>query len=904
MSMFGKILTGVFGKKSDRDLKDLWPKVDEINQIYKSLEALSDKEIKSRFNDNKAQLLLLLDDSRNEMKQSKLDESEIDKELIKIENKFLDEKLAEIFAIVKDCSRRLFGTKFKVMGQDIAWEMIHYDVQLIGGIALHKGKIAEMKTGEGKTLVSTLPIVLNAMSGKGVHVVTVNDYLAERDSQWMGILFEFLGLSVGCILNQMSSDDRKDMYSRDITYGTNSQFGFDYLRDNMVMDKEEQVQRNRFFAIIDEVDSVLIDEARTPLIISGPAQESTNEYKRFSRLVSNLSPESDYVIEQKHRTVSLTQEGISRLEQLLNVSNLYDYNNLKLVHFAENALKANALYKKDVEYVIKDGSIVIVDEFTGRLMYGRRYSDGIHQALEAKENLSIQRETMTFASITIQNYFRMYPKLSGMTGTAATESEEFHKIYKLDVVEIPTNKTMLREDKNDLIFRDQKAKYNAVVSEIQLLYSNGIPVLVGTTDIAKSELISGLLKTKNIPHQVLNAKLHEKEAEIVAQAGKKSSVTIATNMAGRGTDIVLGGNPESLNISQDQWNTDHENILHLGGLHIIGTERHEARRIDNQLRGRAGRQGDPGNSRFFVALDDDLMKRFGGDTIRKFMDMAGMDKDIPIENQMITRQIESAQVKVEGYHFDIRKNLVEYDDVVNAHRTIIYSEREKILNSEKLTVHILSIVEKEISEIVGNYTSGLSKVEWDIPSLIKEVSGILNNSHVVPGITELQDLESDQIQDLLFSSYKQLYYETENAAGDDQMREFEKQLLLHIIDGHWVFHLTSMENLRQGIGLQAVGQRDPLVAYKKEAHDQFQDLLARIEHDIARGIFSIRDSINLSSNIKTNSVRKISKKSVMSSVVESQKSHQGLDSNKKVGRNEKCPCGSGKKYKKCCATES
>ncbi|MQG18393.1 MAG: preprotein translocase subunit SecA [SAR202 cluster bacterium] len=817
----------------------------------------------------------------------------------------LDEILPEAFALVREAAKRVLGQR-------------HFDVQLMGGIVLNQGRISEMKTGEGKTLVATLAAYLNSLESKGVHVITVNDYLSKRDAQWMGSVFGFLGISTAALQNKtayiydssiegqekLKEISRKEAYNADITYGTNSEFGFDYLRDNMISNLEDRVQRPLNFAIVDEVDNILIDEARTPLIISGPAQESTNEYKRFSRLVSNLSPESDYVIEQKHRTVSLTQEGISRLEQLLNVSNLYDYNNLKLVHFAENALKANALYKKDVEYVIKDGSIVIVDEFTGRLMYGRRYSDGIHQALEAKENLSIQRETMTFASITIQNYFRMYPKLSGMTGTAATESEEFHKIYKLDVVEIPTNKTMLREDKNDLIFRDQKAKYNAVVSEIQLLYSNGIPVLVGTTDIAKSELISGLLKTKNIPHQVLNAKLHEKEAEIVAQAGKKSSVTIATNMAGRGTDIVLGGNPESLNISQDQWNTDHENILHLGGLHIIGTERHEARRIDNQLRGRAGRQGDPGNSRFFVALDDDLMKRFGGDTIRKFMDMAGMDKDIPIENQMITRQIESAQVKVEGYHFDIRKNLVEYDDVVNAHRTIIYSEREKILNSEKLTVHILSIVEKEISEIVGNYTSGLSKVEWDIPSLIKEVSGILNNSHVVPGITELQDLESDQIQDLLFSSYKQLYYETENAAGDDQMREFEKQLLLHIIDGHWVFHLTSMENLRQGIGLQAVGQRDPLVAYKKEAHDQFQDLLARIEHDIARGIFSIRDSINLSSNIKTNSVRKISKKSVMSSVVESQKSHQGLDSNKKVGRNEKCPCGSGKKYKKCCATES
>ena len=870
-------LSKFFPGSNHRLLNKLQPIINQVNELEKNYQDLSDEKL--------SQTTLLF------KKRIKNGES-------------LDDILPEAFALVREAAKRVLGQR-------------HFDVQLMGGVVLNQGRISEMKTGEGKTLVATLAAYLNSLESKGVHVITVNDYLSKRDAQWMGSVYGFLGISTAALQNKtayiydpslegdgekLREIPRRQAYEADITYGTNSEFGFDYLRDNMVSNMGDRVQRSLNYAIVDEVDNILIDEARTPLIISGPAQESTNEYNRFARVVSNLSQESDYLIDQKHRTVSLTQEGISRLEEILNVSNLYDYSNLKLVHFAENALKANALYKKDVEYVIKDGSIVIVDEFTGRLMLGRRYSDGIHQALEAKENLSIQRETMTFASITIQNYFRMYPKLSGMTGTAVTESEEFHKIYKLDVVEIPTNRPMLREDKNDFIYRDQKSKYDAVVSEIVSFYGKGIPVLVGTTDIAKSELISGMLKTKNVPHQVLNAKQHEKEAEIVAQAGKTSSVTIATNMAGRGTDIVLGGNPDSLNLSEDQWDSNHQEVLNSGGLHIIGTERHEARRIDNQLRGRAGRQGDPGNSRFFVALDDDLMKRFGGDTIRKFMDMAGMDKDVAIENQMITRQIESAQVKVEGYHFDIRKNLVEYDDVANAHRNVIYLEREKILNSENLTAHIFSIVEKEIFEMVENYTSGLSKIEWDIPGLLKEVSGILINSHVVPEISELQNLETDQIQVLVLTAYKELYDDTENSVGLKQMREFEKQLLLHIIDGHWVYHLTAMENLRQGIGLQAVGQRDPLVAYKKEAHDQFQDLLARIEHDVVRGIFSIRDSINSSSNSRSNTTRNVSNKSIMSDVVEKQ-STAGKDIKSKVGRNDKCPCGSGRKYKKCHGTD-
>ena len=869
-------LSKFFPGSNHRFLNKLQPLVDKVNDFEKHYQAFSDDKLSET--------------------------TELFKKRIKA-GESLDDILPEVFAVVREAAKRVLGQR-------------HFDVQLMGGIVLNQGRISEMKTGEGKTLVATLAAYLNSLESKGVHVITVNDYLSKRDAQWMGSIYGFLGISTAALQNKtayiydfslesnvdkLREISRKEAYEADITYGTNSEFGFDYLRDNMVSNLDDRVQRVLNYAIVDEVDNILIDEARTPLIISGPAQESTNEYKRFARIVSNLSPESDYSIDQKHRTVSLTQGGISQLEEILNISNLYDYSNLKLVHFAENALKANALYKKDVEYVIKDGSIVIVDEFTGRLMFGRRYSDGIHQALEAKENLSIQRETMTFAVITIQNYFRMYPKLSGMTGTAVTESEEFHKIYKLDVVEIPTNQPMIRDDRNDLIYRDQKSKYNAVVSEILSLYGKGTPILVGTIDIAKSEMISEMLKTKNIPHQVLNAKQHEKEAEIVAQAGKTFAVTIATNMAGRGTDIVLGGNPDSLNLSQEEWISNHKKIIETGGLHIIGTERHEARRIDNQLRGRAGRQGDPGNSRFFVSLDDDLMRRFGGDTIRKFMDMAGMDKDVPIENQMITRQIESAQVKVEGYHFDIRKNLVEYDDVANAHRSIIYSERQKILTTQNLTVHIFSIVEREIFNIVGNYTSGLSKLEWDFSGLFNEISSILRNSDSVK-ITDLQGLESDEMQILILKTYKDLYEDTENFVGFDQMREFEKQLLLHIIDEHWVYHLTAMENLRQGIGLQAVGQRDPLVAYKKEAHDQFQDLLARIENDVVRGIFTIRDSIKFSSNSRGNSTVQDRKKSIMSEIVEKPSSPR-WNMNKKVGRNEKCPCGSGKKYKKCHVTE-
>ena len=600
----------------------------------------------------------------------------------------LDEILPEAFAAVREAARRTLGQR-------------HFDVQIIGGAVLHEGKIAEMRTGEGKTLVATLPAYLNGLTGKGVHVVTVNDYLARRDAQWMGQIYDFLGLSVGVLqhdsaylydssrgagkgMERLREVPRSDAYAADITYGTNNEFGFDYLRDNMVIDRSQRVQRTLSYGIVDEVDNILIDEARTPLIISGAAQESTKEYNRFARLVPNLAAASDYTIDEKHRSVSLTAAGMSKIEMLLKVDNLYAPENYRQVHFVENALKARTIFERDREYVVKDGEVVLVDEFTGRLMPGRRLSDGLHQAIEAKEGVSVRRETITYATITLQNNFRMYEKLAGMTGTAATEAEEFRKVYGLDVVEIPTNQDMIRDDKSDLIYKNQKAKYDAVVRDIEELHRQGRPVLVGTTDIDKSEKLSKLLKGRKVPHEVLNAKQHEREATIVGQAGRPGAVTVATNMAGRGTDIVLGGNPEELGIDRDEWEAAHREVVESGGLHIIGTERHEARRIDNQLRGRSGRQGDPGSTRFYVALDDDLMRRFGGERIQSVMEWAGLEDDAPLENKMMTRSIEGAQVKVESHHFDIRKHLVEYDDVINTHRAVIYAERVKVLSGSDL----------------------------------------------------------------------------------------------------------------------------------------------------------------------------------------------------------------------------
>ena len=820
----------------------------------------------------------------------------------------LDDLLPEAFALVREAAKQAIGLR-------------HFDAQIIGGIVLHQGNIAEMRTGEGKTLVATLPAYLNSLTGDSVHIVTVNDYLARRDPQWMGPVYDLLGMSVGILQNNSAyifqneakennkgfefirPVERKEAYQCDILYGTNSEFGFDYLRDNMVVNLDDRVQGELSYAVIDEVDNILIDEARTPLIISGPSEDTGSEYKRYSRLVKGLINGEDFQIDDKHQSVSLSLEGVRKVENLMGVDNLYDPDNSKGVHFVENALRATAVFEKDKKYVVKDGQIVIVDEFTGRLMPGRRYSDGLHQALEAKENLNIQRETITYATITLQNFFRMYSKLSGMTGTAVTESEEFWKIYKLDVIEIPTNLPMIREDHNDFIFKSQKIKYDAVVKEVIDCQKKGQPVLIGTTEIAQSELVSKLLTNKKISHQVLNAKEVEKEAGIIAQAGRPGAVTVATNMAGRGTDIILGGNPDDLKITSQEWNRLHQQVIQAGGLHIIGTQRHEARRIDNQLRGRAGRQGDPGSSRFFVALDDDLMKRFGGDKIKAVMDWVGMEEDAPIEHGTIGKQIERAQIRVEGFHFDLRKHLVEYDDVINTHREVIYKEKNSLLEGENFKSNVLVMVDEEVRNIVGRYD--LSK-NSDIPETLK------SEIHSIIPFNDFEEIEkrgdesfADRLIGKIMEYFEFQYNNLEGIITDDTLRSIERQLILRIVDTQWVQHLTSMENLRTGIGLQAYGQRDPLVMYKREGHSMFQSLMDRIRYQVTRTVFYIADgSKNQISPENSFNKRKTSSQGqkyynngnndkdtkVLSAVG---------SNNRKLGRNEPCYCNSGKKYKKC-----
>ena len=869
----GNILVG----STDRALKKLTPFVEEINELEPEFERLSDEQLGSKTDQFKARLQ---------------------------DGEDTDDLLPEAFATVREAAKRTLGQR-------------HFDVQLIGGIALHQGKIAEMKTGEGKTLVATLAAYLNALSGEGAHVVTVNDYLARRDAQWMGEIYHMLGLTVGVLqhdaafmyepsgdndelgMEKLRRAERQDAYLAEITYGTNNEFGFDYLRDNMVVELSQRVQRQLAYAIVDEVDNILVDEARTPLIISGPAEESGKEYQRFARLAPNLQQGADYTIEEKHRAASLTPEGMSKVESFLNVDNLYDPENSRLVHYAENALKAHVLFERDKEYVVKDRQVVIVDEFTGRLMPGRRFSDGLHQALEAKEGVAIQRESITYATITLQNYFRLYSKLAGMTGTAATEAEEFWKIYKLEVLEIPTNLPMQRVELTDYIFRDQKAKYNAIIDDIDERRKTGQPVLLGTTDISKSEVLSEMLNRRSIPHEVLNAKQHEREAGIVAEAGRPGAVTVATNMAGRGTDIVLGGNPEALEIGHEEWEADHEKVVELGGLHIIGSERHEARRIDNQLRGRAGRQGDPGDSRFYVALDDELMRRFGGDRIRTVMEWAGLDENAPIENRMVSKSIEGAQVKVESYHFDIRKHLVDYDDVVNTHRNVIYDERDKVLRGTDLKANIQTMVEQELRDILARYLGSMAPEQWDVDGLVAELSSIFPLSDDLADPDGLAQMDPEEIERTLLEHAAQLYEEQEAGITAPTIRSIERELMLRVIDGHWVYHLTTMENLRQGIGLQAYGQRDPLVMYKKEGHEQFQNLLARIQYDIVHNIYQI-GLANVGQDGKARKSRaKGGGKSVMTRVTESRSREPVAAGSRKVGRNEQCPCGSGKKYKRC-----
>ena len=871
------MLTKIFGFLTDSNekvLKKLQPLVEKINSMESEFEQLSDEDLKSKTAEFKARIR---------------------------EGESLDQILTEAFATVREASRRTIGQR-------------HFDEQLLGGVVLHEGKISEMKTGEGKTLVATLPVYLNSLLGKGVHVVTVNDYLARRDPQWMGPIYEFLGLSVGCLQHQdsymydhdlptetsdianMKRVPRKEAYEADITYGTNNEFGFDYLRDNMVVDVEEKVQRDLYYAIVDEVDNILIDEARTPLIISGPAQESTTLYSDFAKLAPRLVKDKDYEIDEKRRSTSLTDSGIEKLETWLNIENLYNPGNYIYTHYIENALRAMTLYGKDKEYVVQEGQVVIVDDFTGRLMPGRRYSDGLHQAIEAKEGVFVQKESITYATITLQNYFRMYDVLSGMTGTAATEAEELSKIYKLEVVAIPTHRPLVRDDMQDLIYSTESAKFKAIADELEKMSTEGRPVLVGTVSIEKSELLSELLKKRGLSCQVLNAKQHDMEAAIVAEAGKLGAITVATNMAGRGTDIILGGNPGVMGLQDPEWQKSHDKVISLGGLHIIGTERHESRRIDNQLRGRAGRQGDPGSSRFYVSLEDDIMRRFGGDRIKGIMEWAGMTEDTPLENRIVSKSIEASQSKVEGFHFDLRKNLVEYDDVANIHRDVIYSERGKVLYGANLKENIQDMVNKELSGLVDEYCTQGDSQDWDTESFKRELNNVF--SVYPPTLSpNISSMDPEEIEDALFEHASNLYDERENAFGDDQARFLERLVMLRTIDSHWVQHITAMENLRQGIGLHAFGQRDPLVMFKRESHELFQGLLGRIQNDITHTIFKVAATTN---TVRTNARSRQAPESIMSNVVSNDRSpNTKVRPSGKVGRNEPCPCGSGKKYKRC-----
>jgi preprotein translocase subunit SecA len=901
--------------------------------------------------------------------------------------KTLDDLLPEAFAVVREAGQRTI-------------KMRHYDVQLIGGIVLHQGKIAEMGTGEGKTLVATSPIYLNALTGKGVHLITVNDYLARRDSEWMGNIYKFLGMTVGVLVNAIDpmTDERRAAYQADITYGTNNEFGFDYLRDNMVSSLDQMVQRDLNFAIVDEVDNILIDEARTPLIISGQGQESTDQYVQFARWAPRLKPEVDYTVEEKTRTVILTESGIDKIEQLSGIKNIYDEGNIDLTRYMENAIKAEVIFKRDRDYIVKDGEVIIVDEFTGRQMPGRRYSEGLHQAIEAKEGVKVQRENHTLATITFQNYFRLYKKLAGMTGTALTEAEEFHKIYKLDVMVIPTNKPRIREDLPDLIYRTQDAKFNAVIQEIKELYEKGQPVLVGTTSVETSEYLSHLLDNQGVPHNVLNAKHHEKEAHIVAQAGRSAAVTIATNMAGRGTDILLGGNPSGYfdsilrkhaervdyirdlpeqtpderaekeeaiqeylaNMTQEEKDElfqqkireceeDHDKVLKLGGLHIIGTERHESRRIDNQLRGRSGRQGDPGSSRFFLALDDELMRRFAADRVAGIMERVGMEEDMPLESKLVSRFIEGAQTRVEGYNFDIRKNVVDYDDVIAKQRQVIYADRRAILEQGDMHERIVRMIREEATRIIdtcipGNMVTEEEQLEtlfktlevWvDIPEDV-----LPENIHAIR-----RDQLKDQLLDLLVDHYERRGEEVRKQASDygvigvDPQREFERSYLLQVLDRLWMDHIDALDVMRAGIGLRAVGQRDPLVEFKNEAYRMFDELKAAIQHYTVDALLKLmRNEITLTlrhdeppqkpaptpRNLRTNAdaIAQASGQAKSDVGEERARPNQSLRKNgagqrtnnnrsnapaaparapvaQKVGRNDPCPCGSGKKYKKC-----
>jgi len=860
----------------------------------------------------------------------------------------LDELLPEAFAVVRETARRVLG-------------MRPYDVQLMGGIVLHQGRIAEMKTGEGKTLAATLPVYLNALAGRGVHVVTVNDYLARRDAEWMGAIYRFLGLSVGTIVHDLDFAARRKAYACDITYGTNNEFGFDYLRDNMVIRQDQMVQRELYYAIVDEVDSILIDEARTPLIISGPGDESPEWYYRFAQLVPRLKRDEDYTVDEKARTVALTEAGTAKVEKELGIENLFDDVHWELAHYLQQALKAYTLFKRDRDYVVKDGEVIIVDEFTGRLMFGRRYSDGLHQAIEAKEHVKIQQESQTLASITFQNYFRMYKKLAGMTGTAKTEEEEFMKIYGMDVVVIPTNAPMIRIDYPDVVYKTEKAKFEAVVEEIVAMHQTGRPVLVGTVSIEKSERLSAMLKRRGVPHQVLNAKYHEKEAEIVAQAGRLGAVTIATNMAGRGTDIMLGGNPDFLarqemrrqgyapeliaqaaekgpvqdpevakarEVYQELYrrfkqetDAEHDKVVALGGLHIIGTERHESRRIDNQLRGRAGRQGDPGSSRFYVSLEDDLMRLFGSERISALMERLGWEDDQPIEHPQVTRALENAQKKIEARHFEIRKQVLEYDDVLNQQREIIYDQRRKVLTGQNLEPTIRQFITDVVKRLVDAYApEKVHPEEWDLKALEERYVEIFNRRVAVPAEL-LESEDRHEITERLTELAQEAYQKRAQELGEPIIRELERLLLLRMVDSKWMDHLRNMDDLREGIGLRALGQQHPLIEYRREGYAMFQQMVEAIQEDTISYLFRVEPvaqpapgrTLGRRPAVLDQARAERRPLAVLAGAAAAANGSPGRHAGppasgpgpvqqrrvEKVGRNDPCPCGSGKKYKKC-----
>ncbi|OGR22375.1 MAG: preprotein translocase subunit SecA [Desulfobacterales bacterium RIFOXYA12_FULL_46_15] len=833
-------LTKLFGSSNDRILKKLQPFIAKINQLESQTKQLSDEKMKQKTSEFK----------------ERLDNGEP-----------LDNILPSAFALVREASVRTLGLR-------------HFDVQLIGGIALHNGTIAEMKTGEGKTLMSTLPAYLNALTGKGVHIVTVNDYLARRDAEWMSKIYHFLGLEVGVILHDINDQERKTAYRSDITYGTNNEFGFDYLRDNMKFDKDSLAQRELNFAIVDEVDSILIDEARTPLIISGPAEKSTHLYTEVNTIIPTFQKDTDYTLDEESKSVALTETGIAKGEKLLNVENLYDPANIEILHHLNQALKAHKVFKRDTDYIVQNNQVVIVDEFTGRLMTGRRYSEGLHQALEAKENVKIENENQTLATITFQNYFRMYNKLSGMTGTALTEAPEFKKIYNLDVLEIPTHKKMIRIDYPDLIYKTKKEKYNAAIQEIIRLHKKGQPVLVGTISIDVSEDMSEKLKKKGVPHTVLNAKHHQAEAQIVANAGQKGAVTISTNMAGRGTDIVLG-----------------DGVIELGGLHILGTSRHESRRIDNQLRGRSGRQGDPGSSRFYLSLEDDLLRIFGGDRIHAVMDKLGIEEGEHIEHRFISKAIENAQSKVEGHNFEIRKHLLEYDDVMNQQREVIYQQRRKALVEESLNPLVMEMVEDKAYDIVDEFAIEKTPVlQWDLDGLKSRLKQVFNYS---PDLEEASTHYSSaqKLSEFLFENLKTIYSQRETAFGKEITREIERHIILQTVDTRWKEHLLSMDHLKEGIGLRGYAQQDPLRIYRKEGFDMFQGLMERIKDEIVEILFKIK----ISSPSQVDNLKRKEQENLTFSHSDGSITKQPVKrSSQKVQRNDPCPCGSGKKYKKCC----